>query len=75
MSQLLWADAVFVKDFTRFELFTERQLLSMATIMHDCYQSFDLVLRLLTEHDTRAGTQLAATYLSRLQTLSGAKAA
>ena len=43
--------------------------------MHDCYQSFDLVLRLLTEHDTRAGTQLAATYLSRLQTLSGAKAA
>ena len=40
MSQLLWADAVFVKDFTRLELFTERQLLSMATIMHDCYQSF-----------------------------------
>jgi hypothetical protein len=75
MSQLLWADAVFVKDFTRLELFADRQLLSMATIMHDCYQSFDLVLRLLTEHDTRAGTQLAATYLSRLQTQSGAKAA
>ena len=75
MSQLLWADAVFVKDFTRLELFADRQLLSMATIMHDCYQSFDLVLRLLTEHDTRAGTKLAATYLSRLQTQSGAKAA
>ena len=75
ISQLLWADAIFVKDFTRLELFTERQLLSMATIMHDCYRSFDLALRLLTEHDARAGTRLGATYLSRLQTLSAAKAA
>jgi FkbM family methyltransferase len=75
MSQLLWADAIFVKDFTRLDLFTERQLLGMAAIMHDCYRSFDLALRLLTEHDARAGTQLGATYLSRLQTLSAAKAA
>ena len=75
MSQLLWADAIFVKDFTRLDLLTERQLLSMATIMHDCYRSFDLALRLLTEHDARAGTRLGANYLSRLQTLSAAKAA
>ena len=33
------------------------------------------MLRLLTEHDTRAGTQLAATYLSRLRTPERRKAA
>jgi FkbM family methyltransferase len=75
MSQLLWADAIFVKDFTRLELLTERQILSMATIMHDCYRSFDLVLRLLMEHDARAGTQLGPTYLSRLRAPRDSKAA
>jgi FkbM family methyltransferase len=75
MSQLLWADAIFVKDFSRLDLLTERQLLSMAAIMHDCYQSFDLVLRLLMEHDARAGTQLGAVYLSRLRAKASSNAA
>lgn len=66
MSQILWADALFVKDFTRLERLSERQLLAMAMIMHDCYQSFDLALLLLTEHDARKGTQLGPTYLSGL---------
>jgi len=75
MSQVLWADALFVKDFTRLERLSDRQLLAMATIMHDCYQSFDLVLLLLTEHDARKGTQLAAAYLSRLTTGAVSQAA
>ena len=75
MSQLLWADAIFVKDFTRLELLTDEQMLSMAAIMHDCYRSFDLVLRLLVEHDARAGTQLGPTYLSRLRGERSGKAA
>jgi FkbM family methyltransferase len=74
MSQILWADALFVKDFTRLDRLSDRQLLAMATIMHDCYQSYDLVLLLLTEHDARNKTQLAAAYLSGLtnQTVSQA---
>jgi len=75
MSQLLWADALFVRDFSRLELLTEQQILSMAAIMHDCYSSFDLVLRLLMEHDARAGTQLGPTYLSRHQAPRDSKAA
>src|SRR5215510_2493328 len=67
MSQQLWADAIFIKDFSRLDRLSEEQRLSMAAIMHDCYRSFDLVMRLLTEHDARAGTQLAAGYLARLQ--------
>lgn len=75
MSQLLWADAIFVRDFTRLDRFADRQLLSMAAIVHDCYHSLDLALRLLTEHDARTGTQLAHLYMSRLQATAGAKAA
>jgi FkbM family methyltransferase len=66
LSQLLWADAVFVRDFTRLDLLTETQLLKTAMILHDCYQSFDLALRLLTEVDARSGTQLGNAYLAGL---------
>lgn len=75
MSQLLWADAIFVRDITRLDLLSDRQLLKMAAITHDCYQSIDLALRLLTEHDARTGTRMASLYLSRLQAQAGAKAA
>ena len=68
LSQLFWADAIFVKDFTRLERLSDAQLLSMAKIMHDCYGSIDLVLHLLTEHDARRGTGLGPAYLSGLRT-------
>jgi FkbM family methyltransferase len=66
LSQLLWADAIFVRDFTRPELLTDRQLLAMAEILHDCYQSIDLALHLLNEYDGRTGNQLGTTYLTSL---------
>jgi FkbM family methyltransferase len=67
LSQLLWADAVFVRDFTKPELLSDRQLQAMAAIMHECYQSVDLALHLLTEHDRRTAGDMAARYLSGLQ--------
>lgn len=67
MSQIVWADALFIKDFTRLDRLSDRQLLAMAMIMHDCYRSIDLVLLLLTEFDARKQTQLAAAYMSGLQ--------
>ncbi len=67
LSQLLWADAVFVRDFTKPEAFSDRQLLATAAILHDCYQSVDLVLHLLTEHDRRSGGNLGSRYLTGLQ--------
>jgi FkbM family methyltransferase len=69
MSQLLWADALFIKDFTRLERLSDRQLLAMATIMHDCYQSYDLVLNLLIEYDARKGTKLGESYFSGLSSM------
>lgn len=67
LSQLLWADAIFVKDFTKLERYTDQELLRTAMIMHDCYRSLDLVLHLLTEYDRRCGKSTASNYLSRLQ--------
>lgn len=66
LSQIVWADAIFVRDFTKLDRLSDRQLLNMAAILHECYRSFDLVLRLLIELDRRTQGKLAASYLSKL---------
>lgn len=66
LRQHLWADAVFVRDFTRPELMTDAQLLVLATILHDCYQSYDLAAHLLAARDVRTGGTSAQRYLAGL---------
>jgi hypothetical protein len=66
LSQILWADGIFVRDFTKLERLSDRQLLAMAKIMNDCYQSIDLVLHVLSEYDRRTGQSLASGYLNNL---------
>src|SRR6185503_3749143 len=53
MSQMLWADAIFVRDFTRLEAYGDDELLQAAAILDVVYSSFDLVGVLLTEYDRR----------------------
>ena len=67
LSQLVWADAVFVRDFIRLERLDDRELLTTAAIMHDCYDSWDLTLRLLIELDRRTEGTLAPEYLAALR--------
>jgi FkbM family methyltransferase len=67
LSQPLWADAIFVKELLRPSFLDDSQLLAMATILHDCYQSIDLVMSLLTTFDERRRTKLGAAYLAGLQ--------
>jgi FkbM family methyltransferase len=67
LGQLLWADAVFVRDFTRLSLLSDDRLLTTAAIMHDCYGAADLVLHLLSEYDKRTGASLGPTYLTALR--------
>lgn len=45
LHQLLEADIVYVRDFSRPELFDSEQLKHLALIAHHCYSSFDLALR------------------------------
>lgn len=62
MSQLLWSDAIFIRDMTKLDNLTDEQLLKMAIILHDCYRSFDVVARLLTMYDRRTQKNLMPTY-------------
>jgi FkbM family methyltransferase len=63
LSQLFWADAIFIRDIIRPERLSDDQLLKMGAILNDCYRSIDVVLRLLSEHDRRTGGHLGEAYL------------
>jgi FkbM family methyltransferase len=65
-SQLLWADAIFVRDFTRLETWSDTQLLKGALVLDKALQSHDIVPLLLAEFDRRRGTKTRATYVASL---------
>lgn len=67
LSQLLWADAIFIRDFTRFDLLNPVQLLKIALILHDVYSSFDVALRALLTRDAMLGTRVGEAYLRKLE--------
>lgn len=67
LNQLLWADAIFIRDFTRLDRLKPEELLKLAVIMHECYSAYDITLHLLAEYDRRQGTQHHATYLDAVQ--------
>jgi FkbM family methyltransferase len=63
LSQIVDADAVFIRDFMSLDHLSDHGLRCMALIMHDIYNSFDVVLRLLMELDRRNGSALASRYI------------
>ena len=67
LGQLVWADAVFIRDLLRLDALSDRQLLTMAAVLHEAYGAVDIAFRLLAEHDRRTGGAVAARYLSGLQ--------
>lgn len=64
--QIVWADAIFVRDLTRLDALDDGQLLRTAAILHECYRAVDLALHLLLAHDRRAGTALGPRYLQAI---------
>ena len=66
MRQIIWADAVYVRDFTKFAGLAPEALLKIAAILHENYQSFDLAALALDAYDKQTGSALQATYLRRL---------
>jgi hypothetical protein len=67
ISQLLCAQAVFVRDFAALAGYGDDQLVKAAVVLNDAYHSFDLALLLLAEHDRRRGTGYAAAFHQALQ--------
>lgn len=62
LNQLLWADAIFIRDITQPEKMDDGQLLRLAIILHECYRSYDVSLHLLNAHDKRTGSAYAPQY-------------
>jgi FkbM family methyltransferase len=60
LNQLLEADIVYVRDFSRPQLLDNEQLKHLALIAHHCYQSFDLALRCLMHLEERRAVESGA---------------
>ena len=66
LSQILWGDAVYVRDFMQFDRLPGVELLKLATILHETYRSVDLVAFLLASYDRQNGSNLQELYIRRL---------
>lgn len=66
ISQLLWADAVFVRDFAHLSRFNDEELLKASIILDELYRSYDLAAYFLRELDKRSGGDLSARYADAL---------
>lgn len=64
--QILWADAVYVRDWMALATLSDLQLAKYAVIAHDVLGSFDLTHLVLTELDRRSKSTIATSYLKRL---------
>lgn len=66
LNQLLEADIVYVRDFTRPDAMTDEQLKHLALVAHHCYGSYDLALRCVLLLEQRGSLEPGAQqrYLS-----------
>jgi FkbM family methyltransferase len=69
LNQLLEADIVYVRDFTRDEMMSDEQLKHLALVAHHCYRSFDLALRCVMLLEKREAVK-ALTMQNYLQLVS-----
>jgi hypothetical protein len=63
ISQMLWGDAIYVRDFRMLQQWNMRQLQAAAFILHEVYEAIDLTVILLNELDRREQSGLASCYL------------
>jgi FkbM family methyltransferase len=69
-SQVFWADAVFIRDFTKLSILPPEKLLKFGVILHDIYGSFDLVLRILMAYDEQTDLKYADLYMEWLENVA-----
>lgn len=62
--QLLWADAVYVRDYTRLDRLSPEQLLQIAVIMNDAYSAPDFAAHALQERDRRTGSRTCEPFMA-----------
>lgn len=69
--QLLWADAVYVRDWMRLDSLPPLKLSRLAILLHDIMQSYDLCHVVLQARDRQTGERHARDYVERLQHIPG----
>lgn len=70
-NQVLWAQATYVKDFTRLDALEPDQLLRLAIIAHEVYGSVDLASLALFHYDKRMKKGFWEVYVRRLTGVKG----
>jgi len=63
LSQTFWADAIFIKDFTKFDNLNSLKLKKIALILHDVYGSMDIALCALMSMDKKSKSNIAEDYI------------
>ncbi len=66
MSQMLWADAVYVKNMLCWDALPPEKLLKLVLILHEVYRSYDLCHLALQTYDSLCATALAPRYMQAL---------
>ncbi|MCD6393299.1 MAG: FkbM family methyltransferase [Planctomycetes bacterium] len=66
LSQALWSDVIYVKNFLHYDRTPPEKLLKLAVILHDVYGSYDLVHYILAQFDKQTSARCAEQYLQQL---------
>jgi FkbM family methyltransferase len=66
LSQTLWGDAVYARDFMFLDRLSPEKLLKLAVILHMQYQSWDLAMESLKAYDAKTGAGLSGRYVQGL---------
>ena len=66
MRQALWSDAIYVKDWLRFDELPMDKLKKLAVLLHEVIRSFDLCHLVLKAIDARCGGDFATRYFKAI---------
>jgi FkbM family methyltransferase len=66
VSQNVWCDVAYVRDFLALDRLAEEPLLKLATILHENYGSYDFASLVLAAYDRKTGAGLQEEYLNYL---------
>lgn len=67
LSQLLWGDAIYVRDYRAFDTLEPQALAALAIIMHELYHAFDVSLLALASYDWLTGSAFSRPYMNWLK--------
>jgi len=71
--QVLWSDAVYVRDISTWNHLSDESVLKLAMILHEVYGSFDSSATLLQIYDQKTGSALWKAYLNALDITPGSQ--